>query len=350
MLAVRYHSYGGPEVLVHEEVDRPVAGPGQVVVRVAGTAFNPTDAGIRAGLLRDVLPLALPHIPNTDVAGVIAEVGEGVTGWRAGDAVIGYLPGTEPGAAAEYVAAPAAALAAAPHSVELADASALPLPGLTAWQALFEHAELLPGQRVLITGAGGAVGGYAVQLAARAGATVTATAGPRSRDRVLANGADRIVDYTAVPVQRAVAGARFDVVLNLAPIGPEEIPRLMDLVVDGGVFVSITTPGLAAGERGVRSVQAFVHSDATQLAGLAALVDAGELRIDVAERLPLTDTAAIHARFAAQLVEQVELVARVDDGVRGARATELARRLRADTDTDTGVGGRLAGKTVFTPT
>src|SRR5215218_7657775 len=119
MKAVRYHSYGDSDVLVYEDADRPVAGAGQVVVQVAGTAFNPTDAAIRAGLLQDVIPVAFPHIPNTDVAGVITEVGEGVTGWSGGDAVVAFLPASAPGGAAEYAAAPAEALAAAPRTGEV---------------------------------------------------------------------------------------------------------------------------------------------------------------------------------------------------------------------------------------
>lgn len=206
MKAVRYHSHGDSDVLVYEEADRPVAGAGQVVVRVAGTSFNPVDAAIRAGLLQQVFPVAFPHVPNVDVAGVIAEVGEGVSGWSVGDAVVAFLPMTAPGAAAEYVAAPAEALAAAPRTVELADAAALPSAGLAAWQSLFEHAGLKAGQSVLINGAGGAVGGYAVQLAAQAGATVTATASARSIDRIRFYRADRIVDYTATPLPQAVAG------------------------------------------------------------------------------------------------------------------------------------------------
>lgn len=351
MKAVRYHSYGDSDVLVYEEADRPVAGAGQVVVQVAGTSFNPTDAAIRAGLLQDVLPLTFPHVPGTDVAGVITEVGEGVTGWGVGDAVVAYLPATAPGGAAEYVAAPAEALAAAPRTGEPADAAALPLPGLTAWQSLFEHADLQPGQGILINGAGGAVGGYAVQLAAHAGATVTATAGTRSRDRVRSYGADRIVDYTAAPVQQAVAGQRFDVVLNLAPTDPEEIAQLVDLVADGGAFVSITTPGLQDAKRGVRTVQAFVRSDIDQLAELIARVDAGHLTIDVAERLPLADLAMVHARYAVQLAEMLALVARIDDGPRGTRATELAARPRADlaTSDTSAANGQLTGKTVLIP-
>lgn len=299
MKAVRYHSYGDSDVLVYEEADRPVAGPGQVVVQVAGTSFNPVDAAIRAGFLEQVFPVAFPHIPNFDVAGVIAEVGEGVSGWSVGDAVVAFLPMTAPGAAAEYVAAPAEVLAAAPRTVELADAAALPSAGLAAWQALFEHAEVKAGQSVLINGAGGAVGGYAVQFAAQAGATVTATASARSLDRIRSYRADRIVDYTATPLLQAVAGQHFDVVLNLVPTSPEETAQLVGLVADGGAFVSTTTPGPEDAGRGVRTVRVFVRSDATQLAELVARIDAGVLQIEVAERRPLTDLAAVHDEAAA---------------------------------------------------
>jgi NADPH:quinone reductase-like Zn-dependent oxidoreductase len=297
--AVRYHSYSDSDVLVYEEADRPVAGAGQVVVKVAGAAFNPVDVAIRAGFMRQVFPVAFPHVPNFDVAGVVTEVGEGVSGWSAGDAVVAFLPMTAPGAAAEYVAAPAEALAAAPRTVELADAAALPSAGLTAWQALFEHAEMKPGQSVLINGAGGAVGGYVVQLAKQAGAAVTATASARSHDRVRSYGANRIVDYTAAPVLQAVAGQRFDVVLNLVRTSPEETAQLVGLVADGGTFVSTTTPGPEDVGRGVRPVRVFVRSDAAQLARLVARVDAGDLKIEVAERLPLAELAAVHDQAAA---------------------------------------------------
>lgn len=306
MKAMRYHSYGGSDVLVSEaEVDRPVAGPGQVVLRVAGTAFNLLDAAIRAGLLQEVFPVALPHVPNYDVAGVITEVGADVTGWGVGDTVVAFLPPIAPGAAAEYVAVPAEVLAAAPRAGALADAAALPSVGLAAWQALFEHAGLKAGQSILIDGAGSAVGGYAVQLAEQAGATVTATAGARSRDRIRSYGADRIIDYAAAPVPQSLAGQRFDVVLHLAPTSadlvptsPEEIARLVDLVADGGAFVSTTTSGPEDAGRGVRTVRIFTRSDPAQLAELVARVDAGDLKIDVAERRPLTDLAAVHDQAA----------------------------------------------------
>lgn len=307
MKAVRYHSFGGSGVLVHEEVDHPAAGAGQVVLRVVGTAFNMIDVAIRARILE--LPVSLPHIPNVDVSGVIVEVGEGVTGWGVGDAVIAFLPPTGPGAAAEYVAVPAELLAAAPRTIEPVDAAALPVATLTARQALFEHAGLKPGQSILINGAGGGVGGYAVQLAVQAGATVTATARARSRDRVRSYGADRIVDHTATPVPDALAGQRFDVVLNLVRTSPEETARLVDLVADGGVFVSTTTPGPDDAGRGVRTEQVFVRSDATRLAELVARVDAGELQVEVAQRRPLADLAAVHdAAVAGRLAGKTVLI------------------------------------------
>ena len=299
MKAVRYHSYGGSDVLVYEEADRPVAGSGQVVVQVAGAAFNPLDVAIRAGFVQQEFPVAFPHIPNFDVAGVITEVGEGVSGWSAGDAVVAYLPVTAPGAAAEYAAVPAEALAAAPRAVELADAAALPSAGLTAWQSLFEHAGLKEGQSILINGAGGAVGRYAVQLAKEAGAIVTATASAGSADRVRSYGADRIIDYTATPLPQAAAGQQFDAVLNLVRTGPEETARLAGLAVDGGAFVSTTFPDLDDAGRGVRVVSVFSRSDAAQLAELVRRVDAGDLRIDVAGRRPLTELADVHDEAVA---------------------------------------------------
>lgn len=344
MKAARYHSYGSSDVLVYEEADRPVPGVGQVVVQVAGTSYNDADSGLRAGLRQDLLPLTLPHIPGLDLAGVITEVGEGVPNWSVGDAVVALLPAAEPGAAAEYVAAPAEALATAPRTVELTDAAALPLVGLTAWQALFEHADLKPGQNILINGAGSAVGGYAVQLAAQAGATVTATAGTRSHDRVLSYGADRIVDYTVTPVVQALTGQHFDAVLQLAPASPEENAQLVDLVADGGAFVSVTTPGPQDAGRGIRTVHVFGRSDVTQLAALVARVDAGDLAIEVAERLPLADLATVHARAAGRFARIAELAAQVEGG-------DLAERLRADRAAvrAPAAAGELAGKTVLTP-
>lgn len=300
MKTVRFHEYGGPDVLRYEDVDRPAPGAGQVRVRVAATTFNGVDANIRAGFMQGPIPVTLPHTPGLDVAGTVDALGDDVPDFKVGDQVVGFLPMGDDGASAEYVLAPAGILALAPSSIGLADAAALPLVGLTAFQALFVHAGLEADQRVLINGAGGAVGGYAVQLAKAAGAHVVATASPRSLDEVKRNGADDIIDHTAADVATSV-DEPVDVLLNLAPVEPEQLKALVALVRDGGVVVSTTvwmpTPGDE--QRDVRAVDLFVDSNAKQLADLVARVDRGELDVNVAERVPLEDLASVHARAAA---------------------------------------------------
>ncbi|MFJ3659991.1 NADP-dependent oxidoreductase [Streptomyces sp. NPDC090119] len=309
MKAVRYHQYGDPDVLRHEDVEQPVPGAGQVLVRVAATSFNPVDANIRAGFMRGPIPVTLPHTPGIDVAGTVDALGEGVTGLRAGDQVIGFLPMGEPGAAAEYVLAPAEALTPAPKSIAPADAAALPLVGLTAWQALFEHAGLTAGQRVLINGAGGAVGGYAVQLAKQAGAFVIATAGPRSSTRVTEAGADEVIDHTTTDVVAAVSGP-VNVVLNLAPVEPAQLAALLGVIRPGGVLVNTTVwmPAPSDEERDVRGIDLFVRSDAEQLAHLVELVDGAGLRVEVARRVPLAELPALHADAAAGTLPNGKIV------------------------------------------
>ncbi len=194
MKAVQFHEVGGPEVLQYGEVEQPTPAAGQVRLRVAASAYNAADNGMRAGFLP--IPIQLPHVPGYDVSGTVDAIGEGVTGLTVGDAVIAFLPMERDGGAAEYVVAPAEAVVAAPTSIPLADAAALPSVALTAWQALFDDGRLTAGQRLLIVGAGGVVGKYAVQLAKRAGAHVIATASPRSADAVRAAGADQVIDHT----------------------------------------------------------------------------------------------------------------------------------------------------------
>ncbi len=302
MKAVRFHDYGDPDVLQYEDVDIPVPAAGQVRIRVAGTSFNGVDANIRAGFMREPIPVTLPHTPGIDVAGTVDAVGDGV-GLDVGTDVVGFLPMDADGAAAEYVLAPAEILAPAPRSIPLADAAALPVVGLTAWQALFEHAGLSAGQRVLVNGAGGAVGGYAVQLAAAAGAHVIATVSPRSAEQVRAAGADEVVDHTSVDVTEAVPEP-VDVVLNLAPVEPVQLDTLLTLLRPGGVLVNTTVwmPAPSDDSRDVRGVDLYVRSDAAQLAHLVDLVDRGELRVDVAERVSLAELPTLHARAAAGTV------------------------------------------------
>ncbi|MBE2317638.1 NADP-dependent oxidoreductase [Solirubrobacter sp. CPCC 204708] len=312
MKAVRFHEYGDADVLRYEDVEQPVPGAGEVRIRVAGTSFNGVDANIRAGNMRGPIPVELPHTPGIDVAGTVDAVGEGVTQVKVGDDVVGFLPMNAPGASAEYVLAPAEILAPAPASLPLADAAALPVVGLTAWQALFEHGGLTSGQRVLINGAGGAVGGYAVQLAKRGGAHVIATASARSRDRVTAARADEVIDHTGTDVTAAVTEP-VDVLLNLAPIDPEQFAALAGRVRDGGVVVSTTVWMRAPADeaRGVRGVDVFVRSDAALLARLVELIDGGELRVEVAQRVPLAELPALHAQAAAGELPSGKVVVQV---------------------------------------
>ncbi len=300
MKAMRFHEYGEPQVLRLEEVNVPSPGEGQVLVRVAATSFNGVDGNIRAGRMQGPMPLELPHTPGLDVAGAVDALGPGVDGLQVGDPVIGFLPFVENGAAAEYVVAAAASLAPAPNSIPLADAAALPLVGLTAWQALFEHADLQAGQRILISGASGAVGGYAVQLAKAAGAHVIATASADTQHRLHAYGADEVVDYTTSDLSAWVSEP-VDVLLNLAPIDPEQFTGLAALVRDKGIIVNTTVwiPAPSDEERGVRGIDLYVRSDATELAELSSRVDRGELIVDVADRVPMTDLASLHTRAAA---------------------------------------------------
>ena len=303
MKAMRFHEFGDPGVLRYEDVDDPLPGPGEVRIRVAATSFNGVDGGIRGGYLQGPFPVTLPHTPGIDVAGTVDALGPDTDGPAVGDTVVAFLPMTAPGAAAAFVIAPAEVLATAPASMPLQDAAALPMVGLTAWQALFDDAGLREGQRVLINGAGGGVGGYAVQLAKRAGAHVIATASLRSADRVRSAGADEVIDHTNTRVSDVVAQP-VDVLLNIARIAPQELAALAAVVRDGGVVVNsvptIETPADEA--RGVRAVGVFVRSDAEQLSRLAGLVDAGELRIDVAERAPLAELADVHIRAEADQV------------------------------------------------
>ncbi|GIJ46713.1 NADPH:quinone reductase [Virgisporangium aliadipatigenens] len=296
---MRFHQYGDPDVLRYEDVELPVPGAGEVRIRVAATSFNGVDGNIRAGFMQGPIPVTLPHTPGLDVAGTVDALGEGVAGVAVGDEVIGFLPMTGTGASAEYVIAPAGILAPAPKGLPLADAAALPLVGLTAWQALFDHGGLKAGQRVLVNGAGGAVGGYAVQLAKLSGAHVVATASPRSLARVRAAGADEVVDHTAADVLTAVTEP-VDLVLNLAPVDPAVLAALVGLVRPGGVLVNTTVwmPAPSDEGRGVRGVDLFVRSDAEQLAHLATLVGSGELRVEVAQRVPLAELPAVHANAA----------------------------------------------------
>lgn len=298
MKTARYFAYGDPSVLHLDTADRPQPGPGQVLIRVAATSFNPVDGTIRAGYLQQVFPVRFPHTPGLDVAGTVAELGDGVTTPAVGEQVIGFLPMLEDGAAAEFAVAPAAVLTRAPNSIPLTDAAALPAAALTAWQAVVEHAQVQPGQRVLVNGAGGGVGGFAVQFARQAGATLIATASPRSAEAVRAAGAEQVVDYTRARVTDAV-GEPVDAVINLATASEQDMAALVGLVRPGGVLVTTASPAQAHPDRDVRTISMQVRSEASQLAEIVARVDAGAVKVDVSATYPLSSIGLVHALAGA---------------------------------------------------
>ncbi|MFF2147804.1 NADP-dependent oxidoreductase [Kitasatospora sp. NPDC058190] len=291
MKTARIHAFGDASVISCDDVPRPRPDSGEVLVRVAATSFNPTEAALRAGLLQAFLPVDLPYTLGWDVAGTVAEIGPGTEGFAVGDRVVGRLEGA--GAAAEYVRAPGALLVPAPTSVPLTHAAALPVAGLTAWQAVFEHGKVTAGRRVLVNGAGGGVGGFVTQLAKHAGAEVIATASARSDRVVRRQGADHVIDYAAGPVAAALDGP-VDTLLNLVPLNPHDAAALASAVRPGGQIVSIATPIEPLADAGVRAMHMVARNDVVHLAALVDLVDAGEVTLDISASYPLADLADVH--------------------------------------------------------
>src|SRR5215472_8478444 len=214
MRVIHVYRYGGPEQLKLEEKPRPEPSPGEVLLRVHAAGVNPIDWKIRQGLMKDFQPVTFPYTPGIEVAGVVEAVGPGVTAFQIGQAVIGRCAS---GAYAEYLTISAEAVALKPQSLRFAEAASVPVGLMTAWRALFEHGGLIAGQRVLIVGAAGGVGLFAVQLAKWKGAQVIGTTSKANLAFVRSLGADTVVDYTTTPVESVIQ----DVDLVLDGVGGE---------------------------------------------------------------------------------------------------------------------------------
>lgn len=303
MKAMRFREYGGPEVLHIEDIADPPVGADQALVRVVGTSFNRVDAAARGGALRGILDLRLPYTTGLDVSGTIEALGPDFGADLAiGDPVLAYLPIPVGGAAAEYAIVPKDLLARAPRVAPLVDAAALPLVGLSAWQALHDHSDVGSAAHVLVNGAGGAVGGYVVQLAKHAGARVTAICGPDAVAHVRDLGADAVIDRTAAPLSAALAeltAEGVDIAVNFAPASSEDMQTLLDNVRDGGALVSGTTPVPTESGRRVRMTRMASRSDSAQLDRLVEMVDQGNLSIAVHERRPWSQLPDVHAQADA---------------------------------------------------
>jgi NADPH:quinone reductase-like Zn-dependent oxidoreductase len=286
MMALRANARGGPEQLVYERVPVPDAGPGEVLLAVHAAAITFTELGwdiawaTPGGGERDALT------PSHEVSGTVAGLGAGVTEFSVGDEVYGLVDFDRVGAAAEYVAVPAGALAHKPRSATHVQAAALALAALTAWQALVDHAVLSPGERVLIHGGAGGVGVYAVQIAAGLGAEVIATGDPSRGDFVRRLGAARFVDYTAEAVDWTLTA--LDVVLDTVGVAVAE--RSYAVLRPGGRLVTVVAPPSTelADKYEVKADFFIVRPDGDQLAQLAAMVDDDRLRPVVAQTFPLS--------------------------------------------------------------
>ncbi len=292
MQAIRFHEYGGPEQLVLESVPRPVIQPQTVLVRVYAAGVNPVDWKIRQGPSRQGRPLQFPQISGIDLAGIVEDLGSGVTEFQRGQAIYGNASS---GSYAEYALAAASAVAPKPASLTFDQAAAVPIGALTAWRSLFDTAGLQAGQHVLIHGAAGGVGSFAVQLARWKGAHVIGTASAGNLDLVRSLGAEQAVDYRAAPFENVVHD--MDVVLDT--VGGDTLDRSWQVLRPGGILVSIAgqpSQEVAQG-RGVRAGMPG-RADPARVGGLlrqiGALLESGQIKVQVGEIFPLAQARQAH--------------------------------------------------------
>lgn len=306
MQAIEYDRYGPPEVLTLRRVPLPSPGPGEVLVRVRASGLNPKDAVLRAGdfrLFSGLTARSFPKRTGFDLAGEVAQVGPDVTDLRTGDRVWGLLDGFRGGAAAEYVAAPAAWLAPLPAGLGFEEGAAWPLVGLTALQALRDRARLRAGERLLVIGASGGVGSAAIQIARAWGARVTAVASAANLVHCRELGADETVDYATTDPARLPGP--YDVILDARGVRPPFAYR--HLLPPSGRFVAVAphpaaliAAPLSRLGRGPRVETAFVRSSRADLDALAGLVRTHGLRMPIEARHVLGEAREAHAALAAR--------------------------------------------------
>ena len=295
MKAMMLPRFGGAEQFRLEEIARPAPGPGEVLVRIAGTSVNPVDAKGRAGEVPQLFPPeSLPLLLGFDASGRVEEVGAGVTEWNIGDAVYGFPP-TAPGTFAEFVCLRAEELAAPPQSLSLVEAGAVPLAAMTAWHGLVTQGELQAGQRVLIQGGSGGVGHFAVQFAHQLGATVYATASGQNTEFLRELGADVAIDYRTEGVKE-LAG-QMDLVFDLAG-GKAEESSWAALKPDGILVLAAGMPNLAlAHSPGQQGLFAQAKSSRAELERVAQMIDNQQVRLTISGRFPLEQVGAAQAQL-----------------------------------------------------
>jgi NADPH:quinone reductase-like Zn-dependent oxidoreductase len=307
MQAARIHRFGPPDVLVVDEVERPTPGEGELLVRLGAAGVGPWDALIREG--KSVVDVALPITLGSDLAGTVESVGTGGTAFKPGDEVFGVTNKNFCGAYAEFAVVQGSMVAPKPRSLTMQEAASVPVVAVTAWQMLFDYAQVKAGQTVLIHGAAGNVGAYAVQLARRAGLRVIATAGPTELDRVRGLGADDVLDYKSSRFEEVIAPV--DVVIDT--VGGETRRRSFSVLKPGGILVSSVSPIPDEQPRpvGVRSVFFLVDVTTPRLKELAKLFDEGKLSCEVGTVLPLAEVRTAHEMLAGRPHNRGKIVLRM---------------------------------------
>ncbi|MGO1463138.1 MAG: NADP-dependent oxidoreductase [Marinobacter sp.] len=298
MKKVVYHQFGERDVLQLANSDIPSPQTGQVLIRVHGAGLNPIDWKTRKGLgfVAKQIASTLPWTPGYDVAGEVIAIGDGVTTLAPGDRVMGLVGfALDGGGYAEYAIAAADELAVVPEELDLVTAGALPLAALTAWQALFEIADLEPGQKILVHAGAGGVGHFAVQFALARGAHVIATASAGNRDFLSKLGVHEVIDHQTSDFAEECFG--LDVVLDL--IGGETGKRSLRTLGDKGVLVTIPTVTAdevvsAAEAQGLRAHGMTVRPDVFHLDEIAELIEGGDVKVHVEKAFALDDAAQAH--------------------------------------------------------
>lgn len=292
MRAIQIQEFGGPEVLEVREIPRPVAGSGEILVRVRAAAVNPVDTGVRAGGATGLSGAVPPYVPGFDLSGIVAAVGPGVTKFEVGDEVFAMLNLRRGGAYAEYAIVRVDEAAPKPASITHAEAASIPLVALTAWQTLFEIAGLQEGQTVLIHAGAGGVGSIAVQLAKWRGAKVIATASDYNHDFLRELGVDVPVDYRTQRFEDFAT--EVDVVLD--SIGGETQIRSMQVLKEGGILVSIVglTQEGRNPDRNIRVTSTLVQPNSEQLSLIGDLIEQGHIRPIVTYHFPLHQAPQAH--------------------------------------------------------
>lgn len=309
MKAVRIHRFGPPEVISLDDLPKPEPGRGEVVVRVKAAGIGPWDALIRSG--KSVLPQPLPLILGSDLSGEVESVGVGVEKFKVGDEVFGVTNERFTGAYAEYAVAKAAMLAPKPKRLNHTHAASIPVVAVTAWQMVFDLAQLSSGQAVLVHGGAGNVGGYAVQLAKRVGAMVIATASVENDSYVRRLGADGVIDYRAKRFEERVKD--LDVVLDT--VGGETLDRSYGVLKRGGIVVSAAAqPSRERAEQhGVRAIFFLVQVTTERLKMIGEMIDAGTLQSEVGEVLWLDEARKGHQMLEGAPHRRGKIVIKVAD-------------------------------------